>query len=174
VAEIGAAFLCADLGITPDIREDHAAYIESWLKALKNDKKLIFTAAAHATRAVEFLKGLQPGIVPEAKPENRPQILPIAARQPLYVSQPMQIGQHMWRMAIDRGDRGGIITRYEYQDESKAFWHSERDWYAYNINDTYLGLPRGLSKLYAREKPALIKYGLAKPPAPSAQFDLAF
>lgn len=60
VAEIGAAFLCADLGITPEIREDHAAYIDHWLKALKNDKKLIFTAAAHATRAVEFMKARQP------------------------------------------------------------------------------------------------------------------
>lgn len=60
VAEIGAAFLCADLGITPEIREDHAAYIDHWLKALKNDKKLIFTAASHATRAVEFMKARQP------------------------------------------------------------------------------------------------------------------
>ncbi|MDD2324405.1 MAG: zincin-like metallopeptidase domain-containing protein [Alphaproteobacteria bacterium] len=60
VAEIGAAFLCADLGITPEIREDHAAYIDHWLKALKSDKKLIFTAAAHATRAVEFMKAKQP------------------------------------------------------------------------------------------------------------------
>ena len=32
VAEIGAAFLCADLGITPETRDDHAAYIASWLK----------------------------------------------------------------------------------------------------------------------------------------------
>jgi antirestriction protein ArdC len=31
VAEIGAAFLCADLGITPETRDDHAAYIASWL-----------------------------------------------------------------------------------------------------------------------------------------------
>jgi hypothetical protein len=35
VAEIGAAFLCADLGITPETRDDHAAYIASWLKVLK-------------------------------------------------------------------------------------------------------------------------------------------
>ena len=48
VAEIGAAFLCADLEITPEPREDHAAYIESWLKALKNDKRAVFTAASHA------------------------------------------------------------------------------------------------------------------------------
>ena len=59
VAEIGSAFLCADLGITPETRPDHAAYIQNWLKAMKNDKRFIFTAAAHATRAVDFLKGKQ-------------------------------------------------------------------------------------------------------------------
>jgi antirestriction protein ArdC len=46
VAEIGAAFLCAELGIVPETRPDHAAYIASWLKALKDDKRAIFTAAA--------------------------------------------------------------------------------------------------------------------------------
>ena len=60
VAELGAAFLCADLGITPEVRDDHAAYIASWLTVLKNDKRLIFTAAAHAQRAVDYLHGLQP------------------------------------------------------------------------------------------------------------------
>lgn len=60
VAEIGAAFLCADLGITPETREDHAAYIASWLIALKNDKRAIFTAASHAQRAVDHLHGYQP------------------------------------------------------------------------------------------------------------------
>jgi antirestriction protein ArdC len=60
VAELGSAFLAADLAITPEVREDHAAYIASWLKVLKEDKKAIFTAASHATKAVEFLHGLQP------------------------------------------------------------------------------------------------------------------
>ena len=59
VAELGSAFLAADLGLTPEVREDHAAYIGSWLKVLKNDKRAIFTAAAHAQRAADFLQGLQ-------------------------------------------------------------------------------------------------------------------
>ncbi len=59
VAEIGAAFLCAELGITPEIREDHAAYIDSWLAVLKHDKRAIFSAAAHAQRAVEHLCSYQ-------------------------------------------------------------------------------------------------------------------
>lgn len=59
VAELGAAFLCADLGITPEVREDHAAYIASWLEVLKGDKRFVFSAAAHAQRAADYLHGLQ-------------------------------------------------------------------------------------------------------------------
>jgi len=59
VAELGAAFLCADLGITPETRADHAAYIASWLTALKNEKRFIFSAAAHAQRAVDYLNACQ-------------------------------------------------------------------------------------------------------------------
>jgi antirestriction protein ArdC len=62
VAELGAAFLCADLDITPEVRDDHAAYIASWLAALRGDKRFIFTAAAHAQRAADYLHGLQPGV----------------------------------------------------------------------------------------------------------------
>lgn len=60
VAELGSAFLCADLGLTPEPRPDHASYIKNWLRVLKNDKRAIFTAAAHAERATAFLHGLQP------------------------------------------------------------------------------------------------------------------
>jgi antirestriction protein ArdC len=59
VAEIGAAFLCADLGITPETREDHAAYVASWLKVLKDDKRAIFTAASHAQKAADHLHSYQ-------------------------------------------------------------------------------------------------------------------
>jgi antirestriction protein ArdC len=55
VAELGAAFLCGELGI--DGETQHPEYIGAWLKALKNDKRFIFTAAKMATEAVEFLKG---------------------------------------------------------------------------------------------------------------------
>ena len=59
VAELGAAFLCADLEITPEVREDHAAYLGHWLTVLKEDKRAIFSAAAHAQRATDYLTGLQ-------------------------------------------------------------------------------------------------------------------
>jgi antirestriction protein ArdC len=66
-AELGAAFLCADLEITPELREDHAAYIASWLKALRDDKRLIFTAAAHAQRAADYLHSLQPKLIEQER-----------------------------------------------------------------------------------------------------------
>lgn len=59
VAELGAAFLCADLALTPEPGTDHAAYIQSWLKVLKGDKRAIFAAAAHAQRAADFLHSFQ-------------------------------------------------------------------------------------------------------------------
>ena len=59
VAELASAFLCADLGITPEVREDHASYIATWLTVLKNDKRAIFSAASHAQKAVDYLHGLQ-------------------------------------------------------------------------------------------------------------------
>ncbi|MCP3463127.1 zincin-like metallopeptidase domain-containing protein [Bradyrhizobium sp. CCGUVB23] len=57
IAELGAAFLAADLGLTPEVREDHASYIASWIKVLKHDKRAIFTASSHAQRAADFLHG---------------------------------------------------------------------------------------------------------------------
>jgi len=59
VAELGSAFLCADLGVTAEPRDDHSSYLASWLQVLKSDKRAIFTAAAHAQRAADFLHGLQ-------------------------------------------------------------------------------------------------------------------
>ncbi|MFN4175581.1 ArdC family protein [Phenylobacterium sp.] len=61
VAELGAAFLCADLGLALEPRADHASYLASWLEVLKGDKRFIFTAAAHAQRACNYLHGLQAG-----------------------------------------------------------------------------------------------------------------
>ncbi|WP_421400977.1 ArdC family protein [Agrobacterium fabrum] len=62
IAELGAVFLAADLGIVPEMepRPDRASYIASWLSVLKNDKRFIVQAAAQAQRSVAFLHGLQP------------------------------------------------------------------------------------------------------------------
>jgi antirestriction protein ArdC len=40
-------------------REDHAAYIATWLKVLREDERAIFTAASHAQRAVDHLHQCQ-------------------------------------------------------------------------------------------------------------------
>jgi antirestriction protein ArdC len=58
VAELGAAFLCASLAITPEVRADHAKYINSWISVLKRDTRAIFTASAKAQEAVEYLTSL--------------------------------------------------------------------------------------------------------------------
>lgn len=61
-AEIGSALVCADLGIVPELepRPDHASYLASWFTILSNDRRAIFSAAAHAQRAATYLHSLQP------------------------------------------------------------------------------------------------------------------
>ncbi|WP_227687149.1 zincin-like metallopeptidase domain-containing protein [Spirosoma arboris] len=59
VAELGACFLAADLGFEPMPETKHAAYIQSWLQVLKDDKRFIFSAASHAQKAVEYIHNLQ-------------------------------------------------------------------------------------------------------------------
>lgn len=59
VAELGACFLGADLGFEPMSQEQHAAYIQSWLKVLKDDKRFIILAASYAQKAIEYVNQLQ-------------------------------------------------------------------------------------------------------------------
>jgi len=54
IAELGAAFLCAETGIQGRV-EHHASYIKSWLKVLKSDHRAIITAASKASQAARFL-----------------------------------------------------------------------------------------------------------------------
>jgi len=60
VAELGAAMVCASLGVHLD-KLQHTSYIKSWLKCLKNDKQFIFKAAAQANKAVRYLTGASNG-----------------------------------------------------------------------------------------------------------------
>ncbi len=55
VAELGACFIGAIIGFKVEDREDHAAYIEHWLTALRNDKRAIFEAAREAQNAADYL-----------------------------------------------------------------------------------------------------------------------
>ena len=54
VAEIGACFLGAQIGVAPEF-DQSAAYVEGWLKALKEDKRAIFRAASEAQKAADFV-----------------------------------------------------------------------------------------------------------------------
>ena len=53
-AEFTAAFLCAHLVITGELR--HAGYIENWLNLLRHDDRAIFTAASKASQAADYLR----------------------------------------------------------------------------------------------------------------------
>lgn len=80
VAEMGAAFTCEHLEISPTIPEDHASYIASWILALQDDKHAIFRAASYAQKAVDYLASLQPRYT--AQPED-----PIPEMEPAPSSQ---------------------------------------------------------------------------------------
>jgi antirestriction protein ArdC len=56
VAELCAAFLCAEFSIDGDLR--HAGYIQSWIGLLKADSRAFFTAASKAQAAADYLRGL--------------------------------------------------------------------------------------------------------------------
>jgi antirestriction protein ArdC len=65
MVEMAAAILGATLGFKPDHLEDHAAYIQSWIKAMRNDKRFILKAAADAQRCVDYLMAAA-GMGPES------------------------------------------------------------------------------------------------------------
>jgi antirestriction protein ArdC len=62
IAELGAAFLCADLQVANEPRPDHARYVASWLKVLNGDSTAIFTAANKANAAIGYLAMLTGGL----------------------------------------------------------------------------------------------------------------
>ena len=66
VAEMGSAFLTAELGILNTTLENHADYLASWLRVLKQDKRAVLTAAAAAAKAHTFIKGLVPAAEQDA------------------------------------------------------------------------------------------------------------
>ena len=65
VAELGSAFLCADLELHQESPEENAAYIATWLEVLKHDNRAIFAAAAHAQKAADYLNQKAAAQVPE-------------------------------------------------------------------------------------------------------------
>jgi antirestriction protein ArdC len=72
IAEMGAAFLCGHCGINAELQ--HAGYIGHWLQALRNDKRLVFTAASMAQKAADFVLSTA-----GATPYPQPAAMPCAA-----------------------------------------------------------------------------------------------
>ncbi len=60
VAEMGAAFLCAEAGISNAVLANQAAYVAGWLKKLRDDRKLLIHAAAQAQHAADYILGRNP------------------------------------------------------------------------------------------------------------------
>jgi antirestriction protein ArdC len=68
IAELGAAFSCASLGIVPTVR--HADYIGSWLEVLREDNRAIVRAASQATKAADYLLSFLPEMAQEGPTES--------------------------------------------------------------------------------------------------------
>lgn len=66
VAELGAAYQCAMLGVAIEPRPDHAQYLNNWIECLKNEPKAIFKAATLAQEALDYIVNLQPTTQQEA------------------------------------------------------------------------------------------------------------
>lgn len=60
VAEMGAAYLCAESGISPAVIDNQAAYIGSWLQKIRDDRRLVIRAAAQAQHAADYVLGKIP------------------------------------------------------------------------------------------------------------------
>jgi antirestriction protein ArdC len=59
IAEMSAAFLCGHAGIAPNTIENQAAYISGWLKKLRDDKRLVLSAAGAGQRSADCITGVQ-------------------------------------------------------------------------------------------------------------------
>ena len=82
IAEIGAAFLCAHVGIIDRTINNSAAYLQGWLTSLREDKTLIVKAAAQAEKAVNFILGITSKTPTCEVPTST---VPVAISEPLQV-----------------------------------------------------------------------------------------
>ena len=69
VAELGAAFWCAQFGLEQATRHDHAAYLGDWLAILRSDTRALVTACSKAQHAVDYLNQ-QAGWTSTAAPDD--------------------------------------------------------------------------------------------------------
>lgn len=93
-----------------------------------------------------------------------------------YTSPAITIGSTEWRLQIreSAASPGSKVTVYQfrgslYRGLSKQ-WHDARYWPSYDFNDTYLGLPPKLVKLWEQQQRVLAAHGLAPQPQQGALF----
>lgn len=72
VAEFGTLFICAELGLDLEMREDHIPYMGHWAERIKADYRVLFNAAAQGQRAADFLKDRQPKLLQAMKGQGAP------------------------------------------------------------------------------------------------------
>jgi antirestriction protein ArdC len=75
VAEMGAAYLCGHAGIENQTIEQSASYLDGWLRALRNDRKLLISAASQAQKAADYMLGT----AARQDSETEPSVVPMAA-----------------------------------------------------------------------------------------------
>ncbi len=159
IAELGAAFTMSNLGLANEPRHDHASYIQSWLKALKNDKRAIFTASSKAQQAADFMLEMQTSPALD---------LTEKADRLHYESTPQTIGKSDWKIVVKDSDYSGRATEYLFRPAGKGgAWKPGKEHPNYNINDgQFLGLPKGLLTIY-RDNHEQIEAAVSKQPIPS-------
>jgi len=69
-AELTAAFLCAVCGIEQETITNSAAYLQGWLGALQNDKRMMLKAAIQAQVAADYILNIHPDLTPEIIPRE--------------------------------------------------------------------------------------------------------
>ena len=126
VAELGAAFIMAELGLSATPREDHASYLASWLKVLKSDAKAIFTAASYASKAVAKLREM----VAEYQPPKAPEPTPTKPRRARKARETAPVLRRFPTMGAARADakRAGVQgMKLALHDHGSEGW----DWSEY-------------------------------------------
>jgi antirestriction protein ArdC len=73
IAEMTAAFLCGEAGISPSVIENQGAYLRGWLGRLRNDRRLVVSAATQAQRAADFILNRATGETLDAEASQGPE-----------------------------------------------------------------------------------------------------
>ncbi len=112
VAELGAAMLCGAAGLAPLTIKNSAAYIQSWLKALKNDRTFVIRASGQAQKACDYVRGVP--VLPPAPPAKPPPPNPVLAshRNPT----PDELEQRISAEALDVDDLNGGLAEQHRAD----------------------------------------------------------